>query len=273
MAINPAYAGSREAISTSAFLRSQWTGFDGAPTTETITAHAPMAKRKAGLGLAIIADQIGPKKSTGILGSYAYRIKIRDGKLSMGLRFGVYQYLFNWNEITYKDQADIYNTKNQTSTIVPTADFGLYYYTNSMYAGFSATHLYRGRLTDVANQSGGFAELSPHLFFTVGKAWALAEKLIFSPSCMIKTVKNTPTTADLNFSFLLNQRIWVGFSIRSNYGVVLYTQFNVTEKFKVGYSYDIGLNKIGTNAGGSHELMIGYDFNISKPLAFSPRYF
>jgi type IX secretion system PorP/SprF family membrane protein len=193
--------------------------------------------------------------------------------LSFGLRFGVYQYIFNWNEITYKDPADIYNTKNQTSTIVPTADAGLYYYTNSMYLGLSATHLYSGRLTDVTAQNGEFAQLSPHLFFTLGKAWAISEKLIFNPSCMVKYVANTPVTADINCSFLLDQRVWMGVSVRTTYGVVAYMQFHVTEKFKLGYSYDFGVNKIGRAGGGSHEIMLGYDFNISKPKYFSPRYF
>ena len=270
MAINPAYAGSREAINASAFFRSQWTGFDGAPTTETFTLNSPMPKKKVGLGLAVIADQIGPMKSTGVLGSYAYRVKIRDGKLAFGLRFGIYQYLFNWNAITYKDPADF--SKNQTSTIVPTADAGLYYYSSSMYAGLSATHLYSGRLTDVTTQNGEFAQLSPHLFFTAGKAWAISEKLIFSPSCMVKYVANSPVAADLNLSFLLDQRIWMGLSVRTGYGIVVYAQFHVTEKFKVGYSYDFGINKIGKAGGGSHEIMIGYDFNLKKSKYFSPRY-
>ena len=273
MAINPAYAGSREVINTSAFFRSQWTGFDGAPTTETFTVNGPLPKKNVGLGFTVIADQIGPSKSIGALGSYAYRIKVRDGKLSFGLRFGLYQYIFNWDQITYKDPTDIYNTKNQTSTIVPTADAGLYYYTNSMYVGFSATHLYSGRLTDITSQNGEFSQLSPHLFFTFGKAWSLSEKLIFNPSCMIKYVANTPVTADLNLSFLLDQRIWMGISVRTSYGIVIYTQFHITDKFKLGYSYDFGINSIGRAGGGSHEIMLSYDFKMPKAKHFSPRYF
>ena len=154
MAINPAYAGSKEALSATAFIRSQWTGIEGAPKTETFSIHGPLKKKKVGLGFSAIADQIGPKKSFGVLGSYAYRIQIKNGFLSMGLRAGVYQYTYNWADIKYKDQADIYNTNNSTSKIVPTADFGLYYYTNTMYIGYSITHLYNGRLTSTSNLNG-----------------------------------------------------------------------------------------------------------------------
>lgn len=272
MAINPAYAGSKEAISTSAFIRNQWTGIDGAPKTQTVSAHGPLKKKKVGLGFSVIADQIGPKKSIGVMGSYAYRIQIKNGKLSFGLRAGVFNYTYNWDDIVYKDQGDVYNTHNQTSKVVPTADAGLYYYTNTMYMGLSATHLYSGRLTSVSSMNGDNAKLSPHLFFTFGKAWSLSENLIFNPSLMVKGAKGSPSTADLNLSFLLKQRLWLGISARSTYGFVVYAQCNITEKFKLGYSYDYGINKIGKVGGGSHEIMLGYDFNISKSKITSPRY-
>ena len=271
LAINPAYAGSKEAISTAIFLRSQWTGMDGAPTTQTLTVHGPTRKKKVALGLTIVGDQVGPKNSIGVLGTYAYRIKLGKGKLSMGLRAGAYQFIFDWNKVKYKDP-DIYNQNSLTSITVLTADAGAYYYTNDLYAGFSVTHLNNGRLTTVSNQNGEDAQLSPHLFFTAGKAFVISDKLIFSPSCMVKAVKNTPVTGDLNLSFLIQKRLWVGVSGRSSYGIVGYTQFCITDKFKIGYAYDFGMNKIGTRSG-SHELMLSYDFMVSKPPFASPRYF
>ena len=272
MAINPAYAGSKEALSTTVLIRNQWTGIEGAPKTETATIHGPMKKKKVGLGATVIADQIGPKKSIGILGSYAYRLPIKNGKLAFGLRAGIYNYTYNWVDITYKDQNDVYNTNNTTSKIVPTADAGLYYYTNTLYVGFSATHLYNGRLTSVSNVNGDDAKLSAHLFFTFGKSFALSEKLIFAPSFVLKGAKNAPTTGDLNLCFLIKERIWLGLSFRSSYGAVGLFQFQLTEKLKLGYAYDFGFNKIGKVGGGSHEIMIGYDFNIFKSKMVSPRY-
>jgi type IX secretion system PorP/SprF family membrane protein len=271
MAINPAYAGSKDALSTSVFFRNQWTGIDGAPKTETVSIHGPLAKKKIGLGFTVVADQIGIKKSIGALGSFAYRIPIRNGKLAFGLRFGIYNYSYKLDDNMYKDKADVYNTQ-LPSLIVPTADAGLYYYTSSLYLGFSATHLYGGRLTNITNQNSDNAQLSPHYFFTFGKAWEFSDKLIFNPSCMVKTAANVPATIDVNFSFLLAQRVWLGLSTRSSYGAVVYTQIYITDKFKLGYAYDIGLNKIGRAGGGTHELMIGYDFNVLKSKMISPRY-
>jgi type IX secretion system PorP/SprF family membrane protein len=272
LSINPAYTGSKEAISSAIFLRGQqFSGFEGAPRTGTFTVHSPLRNKKVALGFTVISDEIGPTKSTGALASYAYRIKIRDGKLSFGLRMGIYQYMFNWFKVTYKDPFDNPSQDNYTKW-VPTADAGLYYYTNSMYAGFSATHLFRGVLLNSPNLKSELS-LSRHFFFTAGKAWALSDKLIFSPSTMIKYVPNAPITADINLSFLLQQRLWLGLSVRTGYGIVAYTQFNITDKFKIGYAYDFGIANKVNGLGGSHEIMISYDFKLAKPQFFSPRYF
>ena len=272
LAINPAYAGSKEAISAATFLRTQWTGVSGAPKTETVTIHGPFARKKVGLGAAMIADQIGPTKSIGFMGSYAYRIKIKNGKLSFGLRAGIYNYTFNWDDITYKDQADVYNSHTTTSKVVPTADAGIYYYSRTEYIGFSATHLYNGRLTTVSNVSGDDVRFSRHYFLTAGKAWALSENFIFNPSICVKGAKGSPYTLDANLSLNIDKKLWVGVSGRSSKDMVVYMQVNLTEKLKLGYAFDFGFSKIAKFGGGTHELVLSYDFNLIKSKILSPRH-
>ena len=46
IAVNPAYAGTRDARTITGIHRSQWVGFDGAPITQTLTMHTPLANRK-----------------------------------------------------------------------------------------------------------------------------------------------------------------------------------------------------------------------------------
>jgi type IX secretion system PorP/SprF family membrane protein len=272
-ALNPACAGSREAISAAVFYRNQWTGIDGGPQTETFTIHGPMRNKKMALGFAVIADQIGPKSSIGALGTYAYRIRLGAGKLSMGVRFGAYQYTFNWGKVQYKDITE--NTTDISSASFLTADAGAYYYTNSTYAGVSVTHLNKGLLDKTDFKEGQNLQILKHYFFTAGKAWEISDKLIFSPSCMVKYVAKTPVSADVNLSFLIQNRFWAGISVRSIYGLVVYAQYHITDKFKFGYAYDMSLNKLGTvgQTGGSHEIMLSYDLKIAKGPFFSPRYF
>jgi len=64
LVINPAYAGSREAISSVIDLRQQWISMPGAPTTANISVHAPLKFESMGAGGHLVYDKIGPKTST-----------------------------------------------------------------------------------------------------------------------------------------------------------------------------------------------------------------
>src|SRR6056297_724515 len=64
ISINPAYAGNRDAISVVGLHRSQWSGLDGAPSTQTLSIHSPLRNEKIGLGLSIINDKAGYENYT-----------------------------------------------------------------------------------------------------------------------------------------------------------------------------------------------------------------
>ena len=59
MAINPAYAGSKEALTVSALYRYQWLNSVGGPRTANINAHTPLLGNRVGAGLRLVNDQIG----------------------------------------------------------------------------------------------------------------------------------------------------------------------------------------------------------------------
>ncbi|MEZ4738824.1 MAG: type IX secretion system membrane protein PorP/SprF [Flavobacteriales bacterium] len=42
LSLNPAYAGSADRVELKALSRHQWVGFEGAPTTQTLTVHSPL---------------------------------------------------------------------------------------------------------------------------------------------------------------------------------------------------------------------------------------
>jgi hypothetical protein len=59
--INPAYAGSRGALSIFALHRTQWVGLDGAPVTNAVSVNTPLNNSKLG-AVSIINDRTGPTK-------------------------------------------------------------------------------------------------------------------------------------------------------------------------------------------------------------------
>ena len=62
--LNPAYSGSKNVSNITSLSRSQWTGFEGAPISQSISFNSPIGKRNLGIGVSAQADAIGPLTNT-----------------------------------------------------------------------------------------------------------------------------------------------------------------------------------------------------------------
>jgi type IX secretion system PorP/SprF family membrane protein len=273
--INPAYAGTRDALCATMFYRNQWAGLPGAPKTAVFNMHAPLKAKKIGLGMQLVSDQIGPVKTVSILGTFAYKVRLPKGYLSFGVTAGLIDRVINYSTIDYKDQTDTYAGLTAGSKIIPTFDFGMYYYTKNFYVGLSQTHLNQPAYGLVKDSTKGEinAILQPHTFLTIGKAWLLNENLVFRPSLMLHYVAGAPLSIDLNVSFLIKSKIWLGVSGRSGNAMVFIVEYNISERLKLGYAYDMTFNPLASLSKSTNELYIGYNFNIFRTQTLSTRYF
>lgn len=282
LAINPAYAGARDAIAVVMDMRKQWVGFDGSPTTLGASIHSPILNGKVGIGLNLISDEIGAKNVTGAYGNFAYILKLGNRtKLSFGVRAGYLNYKFDFSKVNYKDAnestiTDLSNTSKGTIDI----DAGLFLKSNSFFAGFSATHLNQSKIysidflkTDSSGQTLNYNTtyaLNPHLFLVMGKAFAFSENFVFSPSINLRHVQ-AQNSLDINLNFLLKKKLWLGVYHRFDYGFGALVQVYATEKLRIGYSFDTGMGS-KRRLGASHEVMIGFDFGTHKAKTLSPRF-
>jgi type IX secretion system PorP/SprF family membrane protein len=271
LAINPAYAGTKDALCLTLVTRNQWVAIDdGAPVTNSVSLHGPLRSKKIGLGLELINDQLGPHRSGGVLTSYSYNIRFLTGKLSFGLRTGFYGFVTDWTKVTYKDPADPYAQLLQTeSKGVFSADFGMYYYTKTFYWGISANHLNRDKYSVLGPDP---QLMAMHVYSPVGIGVQVSDNLVINPSVIVKYVKGAPVALDVNCNFLIEGRLWLGASYRKGYGIAALMMWHITDKFRLGLSYDHGINRIGVLGKSTFEAMIGYNFNVYKTKTITPRY-
>jgi len=269
--INPAYAGTRNSMSAVILHRSQWVGIDGAPTTQTASIHAPVNKYKIAWGLNFAHDALGPMSNVmaGVTG--AYHIKFRNSKLSFGLRAGIHNSTFNRNELNFKTDNDPYDVGGKVSAMIPNIDFGAYYYKTNFYLGLSATHLNGSKLNYDGFPDSANIYLRTHVMLASGYVFEISPKFVLKPSVLIKTVGSRPNF-DINVSALFYKRFWLGLSFRNKSSINLLLDVNVTDYLRIGYSYDILLNQLSNYSKGTHEIFIGFDFDIKKSQTISPRY-
>ena len=139
LVLNPAYAGSHETVSATALYRQQWTGLDGAPSTQTFSVHSPVKNERVGLGLFIIRDKIAITEQLGSYLAYSYRIPLGNGKLSFGIQGGVNTYQVDYTQINVDRNA--FN-RGDLRELHPNAGAGIYYYTDRFYLGGSSPQLF-----------------------------------------------------------------------------------------------------------------------------------
>jgi len=137
LALNPAYAGSKENFAVSLVYRQQWTGFNGSPVTQVFNAHAPLKKDRVALGLMAFNDTYGPYRNTGIFANYAFRIRMEKGTLSLGLKGGVYLQEEDQSDFRPVDQNDPVIQGGVLNYTIPNFGAGIYYYSNRFYMGVS----------------------------------------------------------------------------------------------------------------------------------------
>jgi len=298
LAFNPAYAGSREALSVNLLYRNQWMGLDGAPVTQTLGIHAPIKPRVA-LGLTIVNDKIGPTGSTGVNGIYAYRMDFGKGKLSVALQGGALNWRADWNKLRYKDPQTIDDAfaNGNESKWFPNFGAGIYYYSDHFYTGFASPGLLESSLSDVNSGYELHSKLYRHYYYSVGGAIPLAgDMIMFKPSALFKAVNlfstgkktansvGAPMEFDIDLGFLFYDTFWFGASFRSSVerftnksssydSADVWTSLQLRNGARIGLAYDYSLTKIQTVSSGSVEVMLGYDFNYKDAALAHVRYF
>jgi len=274
MALNPAYAGSRECLSGTLLYRQQWAGLDGAPATITGTVHSPLMGGKLGAGLNFVNEKIGVTQRTGVSVNGAYRLALDHATLSFGLQLGLMSLSENLAELNLQnDQQFMMNSGKRTA---PNLGFGMYYSTSKWYGGLSIPRLIYNRL-DVSTGStevqNSFNVDYFHYYLTGGGVIAINNVIKVRPNAMMKVVKGAPAQLDVNANVLFNDMIWAGLGYRTGDAVNLMVGAYINKQLRIGYSYDYTLSMLQDYNTGSHEIMLGYDLNYSKDKMVSPRYF
>jgi type IX secretion system PorP/SprF family membrane protein len=273
--LNPAYAGSKEYVSSTLLYRKQWAGIEGAPITNSGSVHGLLKKKKLGLGAIFQQDKIGVTKQTDMYAMLAYHLDLGMGKLSVGLQGGVSNFSSEVVKLTYWDPGDKVFEYNTFSSLLPNAGLGAYYYRELFYAGVSAPFL----ISYDPNDKGAIRpEIPVHqmvrrYYATIGGVIETESEIKFKPSMLLRYENGSKLQYDLNMNVLINDIFWIGASYRSDESIVALFEYQINRKFRVGYSYDYTLGILGSYSSGSHELMIGYDFGFPVTKMKSPRYF
>ena len=284
--VNPGSAGVYDFTDITLSGRQQWQNFINAPVTTYFSIAAPLAKKvrevynpairtshepvknpevhtgkfKHAVGGQVFVDQYGAFRKTETAGTYAIHLPLsKNYTLSFGTKVGLSNNKF------MEDKALVLNAgldnnyitylSNQTNKNIVNLGMGFYLYSKKLFFGISADQLTKETISS-RNTSLTFNSMI-HTKILGGYKIDLNNNFTLTPSFLVKYMSPTPLTIEVSTQFEFKEWIWMAISYRHKDAVIGMFGLNISEKFKLGYSYDYTISNISSYSRGGHELVLG----------------
>jgi type IX secretion system PorP/SprF family membrane protein len=269
--VNPAYAGTRGALSIFALHRTQWVGLDGAPVTNTVSVNTPFNNSKVGLGVSIINDEIGPSTNNSVSVDISYYIPVSESyKLSFGVKGTANIFNIDVTKLNPGDESDpqFQNIDNEFS---PNIGAGLYLHSHKAYVGFSIpnfveTNAYNDNEVRVYKEKINYYLIGGYVF-------DLGSYIKFKPTFMAKMTEGAPLQLDVSGNFMFNEKFTVGLAYRWSASLSAMVGFQISDGFYIGYAYDFETTELDNYNSGSHEIFLRYEIFKKNSKMVTPRFF
>lgn len=284
--LNPAIAGTGQYGTLVINSRQQWVGWDGAPSSQSVTYHTKWAKArdhftpfgfinkgkntysKVGIGGGFFHDSYGVFHLTGIHLDYSYHVFLNKGRLSFGLSPSFFQ--IGSASIVLADPNDPY-LDNPIKSYFIDFNAGVHYFNKEGYAGFSLVQLFN---SSVKFGNYGFPgiedpSLNPDLarsayayggyFFTLNQNMNLK----IEPMAVIKLNARNGFRFDLSTTVHLRDMFLAGLSYRWKEGLSVFAGIKL-DNLSFRYQFEIPVSADVPNRFTSHTIQLA--INIGQPI-------
>jgi len=278
ISVNPAYAGSRGVLSLSGLHRSQWVGFDGAPTSQTFNVHSPVSER-VGLGLSFVNDEIGngTNQDTYFDAVFSYSLPLSNkGKLSFGLKAGGHVLNIDFTRLqNFNPSQSTLQESNIDNKFSPNFGAGVYYHTDTFYTGLSIPNFLETEHFENSGTNSFLATERLNWYFISGLVTDLSADWKFKPALLFKLVSGAPLQADISANFMYRQKLTFGTAYRWSAAWSALFGYQFSDQFMLGLAYDREITELGNTAfnNGSFEVFLRYEFFTRHRRVITPRFF
>lgn len=268
--VNPAYAGSKDAVEFNGLYRTQYVGLsERATQTAFLGFNMPIYSISSGIGLTATNDMIGYLRTTTVNLDYNYRKKFGFGSLGVGINVGFIETGLQGNLLRTPtggpggvDNHDPSVPTGMVNGIAPDFSAGLYLNNDRYFAGVALDHIYS--ITKLKNTQIDYAR---NLLVTGGYDFQAGKHFSIMPSVLIKSDFREVQT-DLSLTMKIYNNILTGIALRgydarSLDAVIFYAGVQI-KAFRLVYSYDVNTSYLNGFNTGSHEISVAYELRLLK---------
>ncbi len=263
--LNPATTGSKDCNRISLSLDKQWLKIDNSPLSEILQYQMPVAQNN-GIGAWFYNETYGVRNIIQIAAAYAYKIRMENTTLSLGLNASLLWWrenrvtdINNPNDPAFADAPD-----NQTGF---NTGLGVYYSGDKFYAGFSIPQM----LTNDFNNDDKRGELENkidfarmHYYFTGGCTFDLGSKFNLQPTALVALSGDTPAGFECMLTGKYDTRFEFGAGMANHYRLQITAGAVVAENISLRYQYAQNLGSDYRYTGTSHFIVLRFQWREKK---------
>ena len=233
-----------------------------------------------GLGFNVVHDNQGGLLSTTIAGiTYSYQGRIsRDWHINFGIQASYMNHRLNWNELTFPDQHNPFNTSTAISNESPpystnshSANFaaGFVFYNRNLFAGASVNNITQPAfefLTDQKLQRKYTLHFGYDFVLYRGRTRHLSsDDINISPNMIVQSQGEFNYINYGLYATILPIKtgVWFRHNLKHQNSLIFMLGLKL-EDLTIGYSYDHSLSGFTRIGGGAHEISVLLNFNCSE---------
>ena len=276
-AYNPAAVGEGDLMKVAGAHRMQTIGIKNAPMSTWFSFSSPfvIGKTSHGAGIRFLNDRFGLFTNQALYAQYAYRQKLGNGYLSVGIDAGFVNVGFKGDSINLSKMGDEYHDSNDPAIPAKSVSdmkfdmgIGVWYSTPVWWVGASYSHLTQPKMDWSEGADGQKKEMKVlgTMYVTGGYHFRLknAKEWVLTPSMM---VMSDFSSWDINLTLMCDYkdryRWGLGYRIAGSVNILL--GIDIIPGLQLGYTCELPANSQMLESYGSHELYLAYGFNILKP--------
>jgi type IX secretion system PorP/SprF family membrane protein len=275
--LNPALAGSSGCPRIALNYRNQWPQLTGNFVTYAAAYDTYAKNLSGGVGIMAMHDQQGQGtiQTSMIAGTYSYYLKVnRKFRIMFGGQAAYFQKYLDWSKLTFGDMIDprrgfIYQTgdvpRGNGSHGFFDVSAGMVGFTKNFYFGVAAHHLNRPDESMILGDSKLPIRVTGHMGANIklGQRGRYSSNTTLMPN-VIYQYQNGFQQFNIG-AYLKYEAFTIGAWYRNRDAFIVSLGIT-TEKFRIGYSYDLTVSQLGGISGGSHEISMGINLKCKKQM-------
>ena len=277
-AYSPAFTGANDYWDIRTGLRSQWTGFEGAPKLGYISGYGVIRRNfdgnesgvrsqkffpgegtKLGVGGYVLSDDQGPLTHMEGMANFAVHIRFSGNKyLSLGTSAGITNSKVDVSELTARDAENDITFQNYINNAGSTTNFNLNaslgFYSKKFYVSYGMMQLTNQKISGDAMFVSNARVRNNVLAGVVSQ---ITPKIELLTNIFYRFEKNIPASFDLGVRARYNENLTFGFAYRNDNTLVTMLGISINDLVRLGYSYDYKTSDFNNFNNSSHEIVIG----------------